>query len=128
MFKHRHQLKYTSIEVTDYKGISVLFSLQSASICNQVLLRLFQSEHLPLLFRPLSASRSFSTLGGVNSAYKTLISQFLSHVMRLWQHGEITNFEYLMHLNAASGRSFQDLTQYPVFPWVILLQCLISYV
>jgi hypothetical protein len=24
-----------------------------------------------------------------------------------------------MHINAAAGRSFQDLTQYPVFPWVI---------
>jgi hypothetical protein len=24
-----------------------------------------------------------------------------------------------MHVNAIAGRSFNDLTQYPVFPWVI---------
>lgn len=32
---------------------------------------------------------------------------------------QVSNFEYLMHLNREAGRSFKDLTQYPVFPWVI---------
>ncbi|KAL4234400.1 hypothetical protein ACF0H5_006047 [Mactra antiquata] len=36
-----------------------------------------------------------------------------------WQHGVISNFEYLMYLNSISDRSFFDLTQYPVMPWVI---------
>ncbi|GJP50837.1 hypothetical protein CLOM_g9994 [Closterium sp. NIES-68] len=36
-----------------------------------------------------------------------------------WVDREITNFEYLMHLNTLAGRSFNDVTQYPVFPWVI---------
>ncbi|CAI6006421.1 unnamed protein product [Closterium sp. NIES-64] len=35
------------------------------------------------------------------------------------RHSVITNFEYLMHLNTLAGRSFNDVTQYPVFPWVI---------
>ena len=34
------------------------------------------------------------------------------------QAGEISNFQYLMHLNTLAGRSYNDLTQYPVFPWV----------
>ncbi|KAG5189975.1 BEACH domain-containing protein [Tribonema minus] len=36
-----------------------------------------------------------------------------------WQAGLISNFEYLMHLNTLAGRSYNDLTQYPVFPWVL---------
>lgn len=36
-----------------------------------------------------------------------------------WQHGELSNFDYLMALNSAAGRSYNDLTQYPVFPWII---------
>ncbi|KAJ1735090.1 hypothetical protein LPJ72_002038 [Coemansia sp. Benny D160-2] len=36
-----------------------------------------------------------------------------------WQHGELSNFEYLMALNTIAGRSYNDLSQYPVFPWVI---------
>ena len=36
-----------------------------------------------------------------------------------WMHRKITNFEYLMRLNTFAGRSYNDLTQYPVFPWVL---------
>ena len=37
----------------------------------------------------------------------------------LWQRGEMSNFEYLMRLNSYAGRSYNDITQYPVFPWVL---------
>lgn len=40
-------------------------------------------------------------------------------VMRRWQKGEISNFHYLMLVNTMAGRTFNDLTQYPVFPWVL---------
>ena len=36
-----------------------------------------------------------------------------------WQQGEITNFEYLMELNKLSGRTFNDLMQYPIFPFIL---------
>jgi hypothetical protein len=39
--------------------------------------------------------------------------------MRRWAKGEISNFHYLMLVNTMAGRTFNDLTQYPVFPWVI---------
>lgn len=36
-----------------------------------------------------------------------------------WANREISNLEYLMHLNVLGGRSFKDLSQYPVMPWVL---------
>ncbi|KAG9395582.1 Beige/BEACH domain [Carpediemonas membranifera] len=36
-----------------------------------------------------------------------------------WQKGLMSNFDYLMYLNTVSGRTYNDLNQYPVFPWVI---------
>ncbi|OCT97014.1 hypothetical protein XELAEV_18009233mg [Xenopus laevis] len=42
-----------------------------------------------------------------------------SNMTQRWQHREISNFEYLMFLNTIAGRSYSDLNQYPVFPWVI---------
>lgn len=36
-----------------------------------------------------------------------------------WRSGELSNFYYLMTINTMAGRTFNDLTQYPVFPWVI---------
>ncbi|PVU98379.1 hypothetical protein BB560_005681 [Smittium megazygosporum] len=43
----------------------------------------------------------------------------LSNLTRRWQIGQLSNFDYLMALNTLAGRSFCDLAQYPVFPWII---------
>ncbi|CAM9577608.1 unnamed protein product, partial [Choristocarpus tenellus] len=32
---------------------------------------------------------------------------------------KVSNYEYLVFLNTVAGRTVNDLTQYPVFPWVI---------
>lgn len=37
----------------------------------------------------------------------------------IFQRGEISNFQYLMHLNTLAGRSYNDLMQYPIFPWIL---------
>jgi hypothetical protein len=37
-----------------------------------------------------------------------------SSITKKWKRGQISNFEYLMALNTLAGRSFNDLTQYPV--------------
>lgn len=50
----------------------------------------------------------------------TIYSQnLLQTLTQWWREGFITNFEYLMHLNKLSGRTYSDLMQYPVFPWVL---------
>ena len=36
-----------------------------------------------------------------------------------WINNNISTLEYLMWLNIYSGRSFNDLTQYPIFPWIL---------
>ncbi|KAG1687404.1 hypothetical protein DVH05_005201 [Phytophthora capsici] len=43
----------------------------------------------------------------------------LAATTKAWQNRQISNFDYLMALNTFAGRSFNDLTQYPVFPWVL---------
>ena len=42
-----------------------------------------------------------------------------SKLTELWKKRKISNFEYIMALNRMAGRSFNDITQYPVFPWLI---------
>ena len=44
---------------------------------------------------------------------------FNFHENVIFQRGEINNFQYLMHLNTLAGRSYNDLMQYPVFPWIV---------
>ncbi|KAJ3429216.1 beige/beach-related [Anaeramoeba flamelloides] len=42
-----------------------------------------------------------------------------NNLIKKWQNYEISNFEYLMQLNSLAGRTYNDLSQYPVFPWVL---------
>uniref|UniRef100_A0A0K8W1H1 Neurobeachin-like protein 1 n=1 Tax=Bactrocera latifrons TaxID=174628 RepID=A0A0K8W1H1_BACLA len=42
-----------------------------------------------------------------------------SGLTQKWVNREISNFEYLMYLNTIAGRSYNDLSQYPVFPWIL---------
>uniref|UniRef100_A0A669BSN8 Neutral sphingomyelinase activation associated factor n=1 Tax=Oreochromis niloticus TaxID=8128 RepID=A0A669BSN8_ORENI len=39
--------------------------------------------------------------------------------MLQWQRGHLSSYQYLLHLNNLADRSCNDLSQYPVFPWVI---------
>nr|XP_054748414.1 BEACH domain-containing protein lvsF-like [Lytechinus pictus] len=41
------------------------------------------------------------------------------NMMLLWQNKVISNFDYLMYLNSQADRSINDITQYPVFPWIL---------
>lgn len=43
----------------------------------------------------------------------------LSDMPIKWQRREISNFDYLMFLNTISGRTYNDLNQYPIFPWIL---------
>ncbi|MQL97976.1 hypothetical protein Taro_030667, partial [Colocasia esculenta] len=42
-----------------------------------------------------------------------------TQLMERWSRWEISNFEYLMELNTLAGRSYNDITQYPIFPWIL---------
>lgn len=36
-----------------------------------------------------------------------------------WINGDISNYTYLMHLNDLAGRTFNDMSQYYIFPWIL---------
>ncbi|KAM4698293.1 neurobeachin-like protein 1 [Rhinophrynus dorsalis] len=42
-----------------------------------------------------------------------------SGLTQKWVNREISNFDYLIQLNTIAGRTYNDLAQYPVFPWVL---------
>jgi WD40 repeat protein len=42
-----------------------------------------------------------------------------SKMTDLWKKRKISTFEYLIAINRMAGRSFNDLANYPVFPWVL---------
>jgi hypothetical protein len=60
-----------------------------------------------------------ATFGGSISLSEARTAVFNTSATQRWVDGQLSNFEYLMHLNSLAGRSHNDLTQYPVFPWIL---------
>ena len=50
---------------------------------------------------------------------RVLFKKRFTSLTESWKERKISNFEYLMELNIIAGRTFSDISQYPVFPWVI---------
>ena len=46
-------------------------------------------------------------------------SNSIDEATNLWKESRISNYEYLMQLNKYSGRTFNDLMQYPTFPHIL---------
>jgi factor associated with neutral sphingomyelinase activation len=38
---------------------------------------------------------------------------------KAWVEGSMSNYDYLIALNEAANRTRNDLSQYPVFPWIL---------
>lgn len=46
-------------------------------------------------------------------------NQVLKDVQNRWKRRQLSNFGYIAALNKLAGRSYNDIAQYPVFPWVL---------
>ena len=44
-----------------------------------------------------------------------------------WIQDEITTYQYLLYINKFSSRSYNDINQYPIFPWIFRETSLGSY-
>eukprot|EP01065_Artemidia_motanka_P019820 TRINITY_DN2369_c0_g1_i3.p1 TRINITY_DN2369_c0_g1~~TRINITY_DN2369_c0_g1_i3.p1 ORF type:complete len:2399 (+),score=770.88 TRINITY_DN2369_c0_g1_i3:113-7309(+) len=40
-------------------------------------------------------------------------------VTERWVKRQLSNYDYLIELNTIAGRTFNDINQYPVFPWIL---------
>ena len=54
-----------------------------------------------------------------NNCNSCIFSNLLSHYIDKWINWKINNFDFLMILNLFSNRSYEDLSQYLVFPWIL---------
>lgn len=90
---------------------SALFMFEDAATREAVHAALSTQPHLGADIRGSSALQRGALLEGRGS--------WLLHVQSAWLSGRVSNLEYLLYLNLAAGRSFNDLAQWPVFPWVL---------
>ena len=70
-------------------------------------------------FVKLAAASAFKSNKGFTLVRKPEKHFLEKRFPERWMKGELSNFEYLALLNKYGGRSFNDLGQYPIFPWVL---------
>ncbi|KAL2017373.1 hypothetical protein VTK56DRAFT_2253 [Thermocarpiscus australiensis] len=128
--KRRYLFRDVAIEIFFTDGRSYLLTAMNPAMRDEIYSRLTSmtphTSNLNLLPNPEDAWR-LESLRFAEEAPQTFGAKFGSifnspawhPVMRRWQRGEISNFHYLMLVNTMAGRTFNDLTQYPVFPWVL---------
>ncbi|ELP89133.1 hypothetical protein EIN_484750 [Entamoeba invadens IP1] len=100
--KFRETESACELFTTDNKPLFIAFSSQQ--ICQNICKTLTQ------LSLDLKVSLSL-----VNSSSKIFASE---NYMKDWVDAKISTFEYLCILNFFAGRSFVDISQYYIFPWV----------
>ncbi|XP_054607494.2 lipopolysaccharide-responsive and beige-like anchor protein isoform X4 [Nothobranchius furzeri] len=110
IFSRRYLLQNTALEVFMANRTAVMFNFPDAAVVKKVV------HSLPRVgvgtnYGPPQTRRI--SLATPKQLFKA------SNMTQRWQRREISNFEYLMFLNTISGRTFNDLNQYPVFPWII---------
>ncbi|XP_019902981.2 WD repeat- and FYVE domain-containing protein 4 isoform X2 [Esox lucius] len=84
-----------------------------------VFLVFFNKDHVSAFKRLCSLAPALKGRGATEIISNVRRTPVEKAALVKWQRGEISNFEYLMHLNTLSGRTYSDLMQYPVFPWVL---------
>ncbi|XP_034146940.1 lipopolysaccharide-responsive and beige-like anchor protein isoform X2 [Esox lucius] len=110
VFSRRYLLQNTALEIFMANRTAVMFNFPDAASVKKVIhclprVGVGTNFGLPQTRRISQASPK--------QLYKA------SNMTQRWQRREISNFEYLIFLNTISGRTYNDLNQYPVFPWVI---------
>ncbi|THU62740.1 hypothetical protein C4D60_Mb01t08320 [Musa balbisiana] len=112
----RYLLQYTAIEIFFNDSTAPVFlnfaSQKDAKHVGTLVVSL-RNETL----YPKGSSRDKN--GIISFVDRRIALEMAENARESWRRREISNFEYLMILNTLAGRSYNDLTQYPVFPWVL---------
>jgi hypothetical protein len=126
MQKRRYLLRHVAVEIFFNDGSNHLITFEKHKQREKVFD--FLKSRCPFIRAASSDIVNESSFIGMNASDGTegtissALLRFKSSnkaMQEKWQIGEISNFDYIMHLNMQAGRSFNDLTQYPVFPWIL---------
>lgn len=109
-------LRYTAIEVFFSDSVSPIFlNFASQKDAKDIGTLIVSTRNEYLV--PKGSGRDKS--GVISFVDRRVALEMAETARESWRRRDITNFEYLMILNTLAGRSYNDLTQYPVFPWVL---------
>jgi hypothetical protein len=123
IYQRHYLLQFTAIEIFFNSRLSIFINFPNSETASKMY-KCIKQMRLPYLYylptrQPEEAiKRALKPVSNRTSRVLWMQGE-VDTIQQLWIKREISNFEYLMHLNTIAGRTFNDLGQYPVFPWVI---------
>ncbi|KAF0692364.1 Aste57867_16541 [Aphanomyces stellatus] len=108
-YRIKYQLRPVGLELVDVGGWTYFCTFESARGREDIFKTLFQMPiHNSIYWAHVLRPAPFRSMKRLRQT-----------LTKKWLRGSLSNFEYLIELNALAGRTFNDVTQYPVFPWVL---------
>ena len=140
-------LKKTAFEIITFSGKNYYFNFHNENDKNEVFHKILESKKdifLEILIQPKNNfDKNFyvsNYLGYINKMYlnnhiekmknfkifdennfdiKNSKNIDIKMILQLWNLNFFSNYEILILLNILANRSFNDIYQYPVFPWLL---------
>ena len=134
IFRRRYYYKNSALEIFTVTNKSYYLNFKYEQECEFVIIELLQKvKSLTQIIDDLKDSKDLfgNVLGYENEdvifkkkkkGKKSITKDKkikLSKKIKEWKNWKISNFEFLMWLNIFSNRSYNDISQYPVFPWIL---------
>ncbi|XP_024540202.1 BEACH domain-containing protein B isoform X1 [Selaginella moellendorffii] len=111
IYATRYLLQHTALEIFFADAAPPVFlNFASHQVAKDVALKITSSKHVGSKGKAKHQIHFVDRKRAIDLAEKA---------RDCWRRRECSNFDYLMILNTLSGRSYNDLTQYPVFPWIL---------
>ena len=122
IMKRYYLYEYQSMEIyTETK--SYFFEFENEKQRDLFIKKLLEKVNLNPIKNNIKKNKenpNINIIGYFNSENKSIsyINDY-ENIIKEWQTNNISTFHYLMLSNILGNRSLNDLTQYPIFPWII---------
>lgn len=107
MLIRRYLFLWQSIEIFTKDGKSCYFNFFSESNCN---------EFIKTLPKDSIKARNASVVLLLD---KKELYMEMERYSKKWNDNEISTYEYLLYINKYASRSYKEVNQYPIMPWLL---------
>lgn len=115
----RYRMRHTALLLLFSHQQSIMLNFSTVPALNMAANMLIQAAKKNVSTSPGNtggnSEMKLPYIFATRSAKEPLFQQKLND----WKSNALSNFDYLMWINFFAGRSLNDLSQYPVFPWVL---------
>ena len=127
----RNEEKIIIIKIKDIEEIIVRRFLYDYRAC-EIFLKSGKSYYFNLYQKENVINKLFKSLEKFDELKDKIISNPIKYFKdkkyyEQWVDDEMTTYQYLLYINKFSSRSYNDVNQYPIFPWIFRETSLGSY-